>query len=329
MQDAPLVTAFTLTYKNYDKLFETILSILEQDYPAFEYIISDDGSGDFPEDEVREFVETHKHDNLKDFKLLVNKENVGTVCHINNVFRKSTGKYIFDLAANDIYVDRNIMKNIVNIFEDTGCDVIITGRAKYIDNKIVEITPHVGDIGRCLKLDTKEKLYRALVRSEHYGMFVGVNVFYTRESVANLGGFDESYRFLEDTPIIGKFILNYNVKLKPDYTTVLYEGKNGVSEGSKGKIFNPILAEDINYFNTVEKRKHYDDLDKSTQRHVDFGVERAKTTNKFSLLLVCIKYFPRIISYYYYIFCRYIVGLFDGKRIKQLESESEFFKRSN
>ena len=38
----PLISVITLTYKNYDRLFQTIKSVIIQDYPNIEYIISDD-----------------------------------------------------------------------------------------------------------------------------------------------------------------------------------------------------------------------------------------------------------------------------------------------
>ena len=46
------VTIFTPTYKRFDTLYKTIQSVLEQDYSNIEYIISDDGSPDFPYDDI-------------------------------------------------------------------------------------------------------------------------------------------------------------------------------------------------------------------------------------------------------------------------------------
>ena len=323
----PLVSVFTLTYKNYDRLYDTILSVLEQDYPEFEYIISDDGSGDFPEKGVREFVNTHRRDNLKSFRLYVNRNNIGTVRHLNKVINICRGKYLFDLGGNDIYLNNYVISNIVDLFINTGCDAIITGRVKYKGKKITEIIPHIKDINNCLKLNNPDKMYKALLKTQHYGMFVGVNVFYSKKAYILNGGFDEHYKLLEDAPFISKIILNNRVLLKPDLLTVLYEGKNGVSIGANTITKNPILIKDIKYFNTVEKMKYYNKLDKSTQRHVLFGYERAHASNKLLLVYIYIKYIPCIVSFLSYKLIRKIKMFGDLEKIRSLDYS--FMKRDS
>ena len=52
----PLVTIVTETYKNFDYLEENIKSVLSQTYAPIEYIIADDGSGNFPLDKVKKII---------------------------------------------------------------------------------------------------------------------------------------------------------------------------------------------------------------------------------------------------------------------------------
>lgn len=52
----PVVTVVTLSYKKFDYIFHAIDSVLSQTYPYIEYIIADDGSPNFPMDEIEEYV---------------------------------------------------------------------------------------------------------------------------------------------------------------------------------------------------------------------------------------------------------------------------------
>ena len=51
MDRYPLITVLTLSY-NSTYIYESIQSVLEQSYPHIEYIIVDDGSGAFCQDEI-------------------------------------------------------------------------------------------------------------------------------------------------------------------------------------------------------------------------------------------------------------------------------------
>ena len=63
----PLISVITLTYRNFDNIYDTINSVMSQNYGNFEYIISDDGSDNFPMQEISSFVDSKK-------KLLYSKQ---------------------------------------------------------------------------------------------------------------------------------------------------------------------------------------------------------------------------------------------------------------
>ena len=50
------VSIITATYKKFDMLFDTIKSVLDQDYSQIEYIICDDCSDAFPEKEIQDYI---------------------------------------------------------------------------------------------------------------------------------------------------------------------------------------------------------------------------------------------------------------------------------
>ncbi len=310
-----MVSVITLTYKNFDGLLDTIASVLNQDWPEFEYIISDDGSGNFPKEKVMDFVEKNKKKNITNFELILNENNCGTVKHLNNVLKKCHGEYIFDISSSDMFIDQHAISRIMNAFESDKCDVIVASRVDYKNSKIIETCPHFYDWKNVKKLDTREKRLSAFFLTQHFDMFIAPNVIYKKSVIERNDFFDENYKLLEDAPMIAKLLWNEKVSLRPDLFCVLYECKNGVSaRGSK----NRFLIDDLKRYNLIEKEKYYKFLDKKTQNHIKFGIEREKSTSLFHTIFLCIKYFPRIFSYLFYNIVRKFKAFGDYKLIKKM-----------
>ena len=57
-----LISFGIVCYRNWEYLTETIDSVLAQDYPAIQLIISDDGSKGFPLEQFRDYIEKNKID---------------------------------------------------------------------------------------------------------------------------------------------------------------------------------------------------------------------------------------------------------------------------
>lgn len=315
----PLLSVITLTYKKFDDLLPTIYSVLSQDYSDIEYIISDDGSESFPKEKVESFIENNRKDNISEFKLLLNAHNVGTVKHLNKVLKECNGKYIIILPGGDFFYDSNVLSNAVKIFEAEKSDIIISARATYADNKVIEIIPHIKDRSRVIKLDSNKKMYSALMKTEHYDMFIGINVIYRKSSLYEKGLFDESYFLLEDIPILEKMLWDSKVSLKPDFISVFYDGKYGVSAKW---VKNKILMNDIKHYNQFGRLSHFNELNGSTRRHIRFGIKREESKSIITFVFLWLVYSPRILAYIYYCICRKISSFGDSKFIKENQLDS-------
>lgn len=322
----PRVSIITLTYKNYERLYDTIRSVLAQDYPNMEYIIADDGSGDFPKDEVERFIIMHNKRKI-DYKIIVNEENLGIVKNFNNAIRLSDGDFVFPLAGNDIFLSEHVVTKITNVFIRTKCKMVITSRLKYVNHRADCIYPHILDRKKIKKLDSRYKKYRALMLTEHYGMFIGCNVYYDKKTLEKHGLCDENYRLLEDLPNLEKFLWYEDVELKPEIISICYDGDTGVT--LKKNKSHLLLENDIIRFNSKNKMNHYNELDRKTRYHIDFGVERAKSNNLGRLILVCLKYLPRIISYMIYCFREKIIRFGDNNYIKKINKYSRYISNDN
>ena len=311
----PLVSVIVLTYNNFKRISETIISVLRQDYPNIELIIAEDCSKTFPTELVNNVVNENRKSNLVNFCIINNENNVGTVKNLNNSIKSCQGEIIFCFGSDDMFVDKNTISSVVDIFLQNNCDAVYTSRILYSDDKIRTVLPHVADWAKIKKLNTKMSLYSSFITTHHYSFFIGVTTTYKKTAIVDHNYFDEHYRLLEDLPMTEKMLWNNNVVLCPELPTILYECKYGVS--AKGQT-NPILKADLNYYNLHGKLAHYNELDNKTKRHIDFGIRRTNNKNNLGLIPAFFKYFPQLIRWICYCFSRGLAGYKDSKVIRNI-----------
>ena len=133
MVEIPLVTIVTPSYEQARFLEETILSVLNQDYPKIEYIIIDGGSQDGSVDIIR------KYENRLAF--WVSEPDRGQADAINKGWERATGEYIGWLNSDDLllpgaiseavdFLDKN--PNVGFVFGDL---LIVDSERKVIDHQ--------------------------------------------------------------------------------------------------------------------------------------------------------------------------------------------------
>ena len=100
-----LFSVIIAAYNNAHLLYGAIDSVLMQDYPAVDLIVVDDGSADFPQEDICRYIAENAKANLQHFEVYQNPENLGTVRSINGVLRRSSGAFIKLIAADDALYD--------------------------------------------------------------------------------------------------------------------------------------------------------------------------------------------------------------------------------
>ena len=124
--NTPTITVIIPTY-NYGKFIcEAIESILTQDYPSdkIEIIVVDDGSTDKTNVILQPYIDAGQ---LKYFF----QQNKGKASATDFAIKKSTGKYIFNLDADDYFLPNKI-SDCVNLFEADQQLVHVASPAKII-----------------------------------------------------------------------------------------------------------------------------------------------------------------------------------------------------
>lgn len=191
-----LFSVIVLCYNNSELLCECIDSILCQDYAEVELIVADDKSREFDVSFFEKYIAAHKRQNLVSYEVYQNPENYGTVKNCNVALSKAHGKYIKDLAADDVLYSETVLSEAKAALDKSPSGILAT------------------DVFKCNKELVPIKLYRNSFEKKLNGMspsdcfkrlcvhndIVGPGVFFTRAFFEEFGVYDEHYRLLEDWP---------------------------------------------------------------------------------------------------------------------------------
>lgn len=234
MMNISKITIITLTYKNWrllDKAIKSVVNqVVDQKY-KIEYLIVDDGTVDFDASYVSSLL---VNSNLN-YRIIVNKINVGTVASFNNAIRQSTGDIIMPLSADDVFYDSNVVNDIVNEFSMTDAKIITGYKVLMSDALELDCFPKEKVIN--LFSNRKKLLKYVLCRGN---IISGASTYYLKSVFNDIGFFDEHYRLLEDYPFYIKALSN-GIDINFYRRKVICFGDKGVS--SVGKV-NQILGND-------------------------------------------------------------------------------------
>lgn len=250
-----LVSIITLSYNSMNTIYKTIDSILIQDYAAIEIVIADDCSSNFNLAEINEYIDNNKRNNIINSQVYQNSENIGTVKNINNAIKKCSGKIIMNLSADDIFYNEHIVSEIVNEFNVSGCNYLVTRRAAFRNDPQNPdfLIPSDYEISKIKRFKTPEQEYAALFIGKFYNMASGSVLYYKKEYIEKFGYFDESFRLWEDGPFFAKSILTDGM-LHYNYNIISIRYKlGGISTGNT----SPVLLQDmIEFLKTGLNDKH-------------------------------------------------------------------------
>ena len=197
MEEYPLITVLTLSY-NSIYIYESIQSVLEQTYPHIEYIIVDDGSDRFCQDDIRVFIEEHKGGNLEDYHIIVHPQNQGTVKASNTGITHSHGAYIFNLAADDVFFDSDVLTRWTQEMIRRN-SLVMTGQYAVYDETMMEFKGFGPTCSEAQVLESRDP-HRIFIKLTKANFIYGCCTARSRLLIQNYGLYDETYRLIEDYP---------------------------------------------------------------------------------------------------------------------------------
>lgn len=113
----PLVSIILLCYNHERFVAEALESVYAQRYPRIELLVVDDASTDNSCQAVEKFLQ----DKRVEVPFIKLKENRGNCAAFNQALRRTTGKYIIDLAADDVLMPGRVEQQVF-AFEQLGED---------------------------------------------------------------------------------------------------------------------------------------------------------------------------------------------------------------
>ena len=174
----PLVSIVTPVYNGARFLGDLLESVAAQTYPHIEHIVIDDGSTDGGATcaMLARLPKTRWW----------TRENRGQYATLNEGFAAATGEIMTTISADDFYVSRHAVQDVVDYFQaHADCDLVLGA------------TRHVDESGRALPAQPFQKFGFWMMP---YNPFVShCSLFFRASAVTgDLRRFDESLKFLGD-----------------------------------------------------------------------------------------------------------------------------------
>lgn len=190
-----IVSVIVLTYRNFDGLYETLETIFEQDYSSVELLISDDGSEEFPEDEILSWIQKHDTNRIGT-RIIKNSLNLGLVAHSNRAAKITHGDLVKFLTPGDGFAYPQALSELVQ-FAQTHNRVVISP-AFVCEGSFQNVCYEFPSARRVniLNKNSPEQLFSVIAATN---IICAVGAIYPR-AFFNDGGFDTSYRNLDDWP---------------------------------------------------------------------------------------------------------------------------------
>lgn len=227
------VTLIIITYEQQNLFFDALKSALRQDIKCFKLIIIDDHSVKYPLNLkiVKSIIESDKSPNLEDYIIIKNPINEGTVRTLNKALSYIETKYYSVLSGDDV-LPINSLSNLVNVISCNESFDLVSGQISAFqtdtDLKWILNPETTKSVIEDSNLSDSLSRFRKTVLGKLPKISLVGSVLRT-DKIVELGGYDTTYRLLEDRPLILKMILDDCKFSFVETVTVYYRTDTGIS----------------------------------------------------------------------------------------------------
>jgi glycosyltransferase involved in cell wall biosynthesis len=200
----PVVSVIVASYNSSQFIIETLDSILLQTWNGLELIITDDCSNDDTVEVCSGWLSENKH-RFTSANILTSEKNTGVTANANRGLSKSKGDWVKFLGADDTLKQNCIEINMGLIALHPEYKVLFSQievyRNTFEPDNLIKTTPALPILKEDI-MDSKrsaESQYKMLLVADRINF--SPSVFLHRETLLNVGGFDERFRMMEDYPL--------------------------------------------------------------------------------------------------------------------------------
>ncbi len=192
MHDPMLISLITVCFNSVNTIEETIHSILQQSYPAIQYIVIDGGSTDG----TLSLLEKYRDK----IDILISEPDQGIYDAMNKGIKHAKGEVVGLLNADDIYADSEVITKVVNAFQDPSLEAFFADLVYFQDK------------------DTDKIVRYWKSSSYHPGLFAkgwapAHPTFFVRRKVyAEYGTFNTQMKMGNDVELMMRFLEKYKIK---------------------------------------------------------------------------------------------------------------------
>lgn len=185
----PWVSVICTCYNHEHYVEQTLQSVVDQDYPNVELIVIDNNSTDHSAERIEHFAQKHPG-----IRFIKNPTNIGLNRAFNQGLALAGGRYVIDLASDDILLPTRISQQTALFEQLAGPYAVVFSNAVYIDEHGKETAIHyaVDANGHARNKIPSGDVFQNILES----YFICTPTMMIRRDVLNeLGGYDETLAF--------------------------------------------------------------------------------------------------------------------------------------
>ena len=186
MNTYPKISIVTPSYNQGQYIEQTILSVLNQNYPNIEYIIIDGGSTDNTVDIIKKYEDKITY--------WVSEKDNGQSDAINKGLAKCTGD-IFNWINSDDYFEANAFTKIAAYFKNNTTIEMVCGYCNYLQSETNEIT-----------FVHQTELYKSIEETMVVQRINQPASFYKMAVVKDLGGVNTNLNYIMDLDLFYRYL---------------------------------------------------------------------------------------------------------------------------
>lgn len=203
----PLVSVICVCHDQAAFVVEALQSILNQTYEPIEIIVTDDASTD----ESLKVIEAFKNKTERDIEIVAHSANLGHCRVFNHAFNLSSGKFVIDLAADDILEPNRVTEGVSSLMKHGPSYGVHFGDATLIDKHSSILKYHKTQDFFNEGSVPEGNLYEVILRKY---FICPPTMMYTRAVIKTLQGYDETL-YYEDFDFWVRSSRNFNYCYTP------------------------------------------------------------------------------------------------------------------